>query len=426
MNGLSGNVAPRRLSRETRHLLIAAFAALLALWILARLRFPERSSIVNPIPPLLTQLSVRPGFSELEAELARLHARLSPSLIAFTGPSHPGDTDRRDDARTALRIDGGLALALLETPTAISGDVVSVDATNGLALLRVPDVPRSYVAVPWAAERLDVPRYFVAAIAAGGSVTLQPVVIGALQPQPHPAWTGGVWRMTSASALAPGTMLFTHEGELVGAVDRDDGRPIVIPGDVLLTDAQRLLTRDQQSHVDLGLEVQALTAPLRAATGSSGGAIVSWVRTPGPTSSHLLVGDVIEAVNGVAIESPQDWLVRVSRLRAGDNITLSVTRLGTRSSISLKAPEPSPSAPRSLGVRLRAIPGVGAEVLVIEPRSAGAEAGLAVGDLILSVGRVQAPSPGQVAQAFAAADATRPVIVGLARGDRRLVVALVK
>ena len=54
MNGLSGNMAPRRLSRETRHLLIAAFAALLALWILARLRFPERTSIANPIPPLLT------------------------------------------------------------------------------------------------------------------------------------------------------------------------------------------------------------------------------------------------------------------------------------------------------------------------------------------------------------------------------------
>ena len=187
------------------------------------------------------------------------------------------------------------------------------------------------------------PRYFVAAIAAGGSVTLQPVVIGALLPQPHPAWTGGVWRMTSAAALTPGTMLFTHEGELVGAVDRDDGRPIVIPGDVLLTDAQRLLTRDQQSHVDLGLEVQALTAPLRAATGSNGGAIVSWVRTPGPTAPHLLVGDVIEAVNGVAIESPQDWLVRVSRLRAGENVTLSVMRLGTRSSISFKAPEPPPA-----------------------------------------------------------------------------------
>ena len=426
MNGLSGNLQPRRLSRETRHLLIAAFAALLALWILARLRFPERTSSVNPIPPLLTQLSVRPGFSELEAELARLHARLSPSLIAISRPSSPGEAaDRRHDARTALRIDGGLAIALLETPTTNNEDVVSVDSTNGLALLRVPDEPRSYVAVPWAAERLDVPRYFVAAIAAEGAVTLQPVVIGALLPQPHPAWAGGVWRMTSAAALPAGTMLFTHEGELVGAVDLDEGRPIVVPGDVLLTDAQRLLTRDQQSHVDLGLEVQALTTAFRAATGSNSGVIVSWVRAPGPTSPQLLVGDVIEAVNGVAIESPQDWLVRVSRLRAGEDVMLTVMRLGERTSISVTAPERSPAARRTLGIRLRAIAGVGAEVLVIEPRSAGAEAGLAAGDLILSVGRVQAPSPGQIAQAFASADA-RPIVVGVARGDRRLVVALVK
>lgn len=418
-------MSPRRLSRETRHLLIAAFAALLALWILARLRFPERTSIVNPIPPLLTQLSVRPGFSELEAELARLHARLSPSLIATRRPSPPGEA-ARDDARTALRIDGGLAIALLDTPPVASEDVVSIDSTNGLALLRVPDAPRGYVAVPWAEERLDVPRYFVAAIAAGGSVTLQPVVIGALVPQPHPAWSDGVWRMTSAAALPPGTMLFTHESELVGAVARDDGRPIVVPGDVLLTHAQRLLTRDQRSHVDLGVEVQGLTAPLRAATGGTDGVIVAWVRTPGPLASLLMVGDVVESINGVAIESPQDWIVRVSRLRAGEDVMLTMTRLGQRSAISIKAPEPSPAAPRALGMRLRAIARVGSEVLVIEPRSSAAAAGLAVGDLILSVGRIQAPTPAQVSQAFASADPARPIIVGVARGDRRLVVALVK
>ena len=77
-------------------------------------------------------------------------------------------------------------------------------------------------------------------------------------------------------------------------------------------------------------------------------------------------------------------------------------------------------------MRLRSIARVGSEVLVIEPRSAAATAGLAVGDLILSVGRVQAPTPAQVSQAFASADPARPVIVGVARGDRRLVVALVK
>jgi S1-C subfamily serine protease len=425
MNGLPGNVSPRRLSRETRHLLIAAFAALLALWLLARLRFPERTSIVNPIPPLLTQLSVRPGFSELEAELARLHARLSPSLIAVRRPAPPGEPDRRDDARTALRLDGGLAVTLLETPASPGEDLASYDPTNGLALLRVPDVPRTYVAVPWAAERLDVPRYFVAAVAAGGSVTLQPVVIGALVPQSHPAWTSGVWRMTSAAALPPGTMLFTHEGELVGAVDRDDGRPIVVRGDVLLADAQRLLTRDYRSNVDLGVDVQALTGPLRTATGSNGGVIVAWVRSPGPASMHLMVGDVIEALNGVAIDSPQDWLVRVSRLRPDEEIMLTVMRHRERSMLTLTATAPS-TDPRPLGLRLRSIAGVGSEVLLIEPRSAAAAAGLAVGDLVLTMGRIQAPTPAQVTKEFAAAAPDRPIIVGVARGDRRLVVALVK
>ena len=84
------------------------------------------------------------------------------------------------------------------------------------------------------------------------------------------------------------------------------------------------------------------------------------------------------------------------------------------------------SEPRALGMRLRSIAGVGSEVLVIEPRSSAASAGLAVGDLILNVGRVQAPTAAQVAQAFAAADPARPIVVGVARGDRRLVVALGK
>ncbi len=66
-----------RLSRETRHLLVAACIALVALWVLARLRFPDTPATANAIPPLLTQLSPRPGFTDLASEVARVQSRLA-------------------------------------------------------------------------------------------------------------------------------------------------------------------------------------------------------------------------------------------------------------------------------------------------------------------------------------------------------------
>src|SRR4051812_13987822 len=46
-----------RISRETRRLLMTACVAVLTLWVLARIRFPDRAGTPNPMPPLLTQLA---------------------------------------------------------------------------------------------------------------------------------------------------------------------------------------------------------------------------------------------------------------------------------------------------------------------------------------------------------------------------------
>ena len=57
-----------RLSRETRQLLTAALLALVALWVLARIRFPDQPATPNPLPSLLSQLSPVPRFANLAAE----------------------------------------------------------------------------------------------------------------------------------------------------------------------------------------------------------------------------------------------------------------------------------------------------------------------------------------------------------------------
>ena len=45
-----------RVSRETRSLLTAGVMAVAALWLLARMRFPEHPVTPNPVPSVLSQL----------------------------------------------------------------------------------------------------------------------------------------------------------------------------------------------------------------------------------------------------------------------------------------------------------------------------------------------------------------------------------
>src|SRR5687768_3000282 len=70
-----------RVSRETRMLLTTALVAIVALWVLARVRFPDRPAPQNPVQPLLTQLTPRPTFADLAAEIAGLRPRLDPLLV---------------------------------------------------------------------------------------------------------------------------------------------------------------------------------------------------------------------------------------------------------------------------------------------------------------------------------------------------------
>ena len=70
-----------RLSRETRRLLLTAVVAMLTLWVLARVRFPERPAAPNPVPPIFDQLTGPPSFAELAARVGELRSQLADSLV---------------------------------------------------------------------------------------------------------------------------------------------------------------------------------------------------------------------------------------------------------------------------------------------------------------------------------------------------------
>jgi len=64
-----------RVSRETRLLLIAGVLAVAALWLLARIRFPERDVSPNPLPSVLSQLASGPKYDDLAGETLTLRVR---------------------------------------------------------------------------------------------------------------------------------------------------------------------------------------------------------------------------------------------------------------------------------------------------------------------------------------------------------------
>ena len=423
MNGRTGNTTVRRLSRETRQLLLAACLALLTLWVLARVRFPERPPTPNPIPPLLTQLSARPGFAELELEVASLQSRLGPSLLRVADGG--GGADRREP-RPALRIASDLALALLDPAApATTADLQAIDRGTGLALLRATRLERAALPVPWAADGLGTSRYLLAAAPGEQGVWLRPVFVSGLTPVSHPGWSGAVWTAATSADLRPGTLLFTPAGDFAGAVAVDRAGTFIVPGDVLLSDAQQLQARGGTGLVRIGIEVQSLTAPLRLATGAATGVVVAWVEPGAAAASELAIGDVIEAVNGRPVPSARDWQVHTGRLAPDQPALFTVRRGEDRREVAI-APAATKDGALPLGLALRAIPRVGAEVLRVDPGTVAARAGLRPGDLIVAAGSVRAPSPGQVAQAHAGADPTRPLMLAFMRDDAYRVVALVK
>ena len=102
-----------RVSRETRLLLGIVFISVAMLWLLARLRFPERGTVPSPVPPLLTQLMPRSTFEDLALSITRLAPRFAGSVVALEFPETGGIRDGsrrrfvpglkiRDDAAVTL------------------------------------------------------------------------------------------------------------------------------------------------------------------------------------------------------------------------------------------------------------------------------------------------------------------------------------
>jgi hypothetical protein len=416
-----------RVSRETRLLLTAGLLALAVLWLLSRIRFQEGPP--NPVPLVLSQLSRVPAYDDLAAEIARLQSRVGPYLFVFDVPSGPFGSAESRSSVGALRLRDDFAVALLpagsDVATVDDPRVLASDRASGLLVVRPPSAVSGYPSNAWKPGRLGEPRYLLAGEVSSQGVLIRPVFVASLDSIDSPTWSEPIWSVPARTELTPGSFVFTNSAELVGLAFSDGDGLYVVPGTALVTDADRLLGTPKAPAGTLDVEVQTLTTPVAAATGSSVGVVVTWVSPASGVSRELRTGDVIEAADGRPLPTRQHWNVRVARLSAGERLTLRVRRAGEVRDVDVVATAVAAPTPNgSLGLTLRGRAGVGAEVLRVARASAADRAGLVVGDVITLIGSVPTPTPVQVTRSFASLREGERVLVGVTRGDAHRIVTL--
>jgi hypothetical protein len=424
----TSNILRSRVSRETRQLLIAALVAVVALWLLARIRFPGAPATPNPIPSLLSQLSVAPRFANLAGEIADLQARLSSSWLAVPVAGADEIAESGPRSVTAMRLQNNVALMLLRGGDRLmtQEDLIGIDRVTGLAIVRVDGDPAGTDVPRWTPPTLDSPRYLMATVGTPAGVSLRPVLVGSLHEIRSAAWPGPIWSMPEGTDLTPSAFVFTTSGEIAGLVVREPSGLAIVPWDIVLAEATRIGDRGRAPVADLGIEVRPLTPALARATGATQGVVVAWVDPRGPAGKQLAVGDVIESLNGQTVALTRDWEVASSRLVAGD-AKMGVRRRGQVIVLPLTLPAAAAStATPSLGLRMRDVPGVGATVVRIDPRSAGSAARLQEGDVITLAGDITAPTGAQIGDAFRTAGKGEAIMLAITRGRTHLVVGLVK
>lgn len=430
-------VAPtrRRLSRETRLLLVTMVLSLATLWVLARIRFSVPVA-PNPIAPVLTQLAPPPVFDQLTAAIVQVQGRIAPLLVGIDVRSFGADRDRSRTV-TALRIDNESVVAMLngsvirdDVDVGSTGDVVAHDPASGLTLLSAPanPAPDSYVppTAAWSPRQPQAPRYLMAGEIRLGEVATRPIFIGPIEAMTSRIWSDVVWGLSDSTGLRPGTFLFTTEGVLAGLVSDIDGRLVIVPAETLALSVARLRSEGHREYGWLGIEAQPLTPAVSSSTHAPLGVIVTWVDADGPAAGLLDPGDVIIAIGDEPLSTHEHWRAVAARVGIGQKVAIRVQRGGQVRDVELEsAPRAHNRRPDALGLTMRRIES-GSEIVEVAPGSVAADAGLLPGDVITLIADRTAPTPAIVQRVFAAAPPDRPTLVAVTRNAAHHVMALEK
>lgn len=171
-------------------------------------------------------------------------------------------------------------------------------------------------------------------------------------------------------------------------------------------------TEAQRPPVDAS---DLLGATLTAATAGEAGVVVQSIQ---PTTKTVLRrGDVIVALNGTPVASPDELVAAIGTPRLGRNLTLRVVRGSRRITLT---EVPSPTA--YLGANVRDSRGAdhGAVVVSVAKDSPATASGIRRGDLITAVGNAPVGGVDDLLHAIATQSPGDTVTITVSRGSRKL------
>ena len=420
-------------TRDTRLLLTTLVVSAGMLLLLAGFRFPEKVSPpaipATPAPPL-ERLAARATYAELARVLAGLQSQIAPRLVTLRRHA-PADgagpiqvpAIRISDTRALALVGSTLEADAFDRSPEVQG-IIALDEPRGLALVSV--APGSMTGV----SSGDVPAgpgYAVAVDAGPNGPGVRPFYYGRVDRVTAAGWDQPVLRFSALQHVPPaGSAIFLLDGSFVGLGTAEADAFVVVPDALLQGAAARLQAEGTIAVVDIGADVAPLTSELQAALSADSGVVVTHVRNDGPAAGVLETFDVLQGIDGRDIRSIDDFRAAMTRLRPGQPFPLALRRRAEPLSVTL---DPSTNqartehGPRPLGLDLRALSGVGSEVVRVVPRSAAARAGVVPGDVITMIDGVKAPSPAAIERAFRGLDRER-LVLAVQRGSRHLLVVL--
>ena len=260
---------------------------------------------------------------------------------------------------------------------------------------------------------------------------------GRILPGPKGSYIDFIQTDASINPGNSGGPLLNIEGRVIGINTAIYGRAqnigFAIPSERVTRVVDDLILYGEVRRGYLGLEVQDLTPELASALDIDArrGVVVRSVERGSPAAdAGIAPGDAIVAFDGHSLHGRAEFEERVAALTENDPVELEVLNRAGRRTLRLRAARETDRhldeiGWRRLGVRVEGRRrGPGVVVVKVRRRSVAARAGIAAGDVLLSLGGVEIASPDDYRNAIRKLRRDREAILLLGRGRARYRVRL--
>jgi putative serine protease PepD len=321
--------------------------------------------------------------------IPQIYRAASPGVVQINQGGAEGSgfvIDRKGDIVTNAHVvtNGGPVTVSFSNNDRVPAKVVGFDNTTDVALLRVTVAASALVPLPLGNSATLQVGDGVVAIGNpfGLDRSASAGIVSALNRQitsPNGFAINGAIQTDAAinHGNSGGPLLDLH-GRVIGidsqiadsGVDANVGVGFAVPINTVRQIVTGLAQHGSISHAYLGLSLapvdQTLAAQVKVPVSS--GAMVAGIDPGGPAASsslhaatgtivldgttYSIGGDIVTAVNGTKVTSPEDLQTAIGALRAGDRVTLAVVRPdGTRATVTLTAGRQPTTSPAAQGLQ---------------------------------------------------------------------------